>query len=484
MAIEQYARRYGLIITEWFEERETAAKRGRPIFSQMLKLLRRGKACGVIIHKIDRSARNLKDWAGLGEMIDAGVEVHFANESLDLNTRGGRLSADIQAVVAADYIRNLREETKKGFYGRLKQGLYPLPAPIGYLDRGKGKPKQLDPVMGPLVAQAFQLYSTGRYSLHRLVEEMTARGLRNRQNRKLSITGISTVLNNPFYSGVIRIRKTGELLSGIHHPLIGKSLFDRVQDILSGKTVDRQTHHDLLFRRMVKCRNCNYSLIGERQKGHTYYRCHTQACFRKTIREERINTAIVRAFSLLNLDNEELDHVETWFVSAQSNQAELLTSGLQQCRLQLDQIRSRRDRLTDAYLDGTLDKQAFDERRKSLVNEEASVRERLRSLEAGGADGLGRAKKFLELIKSASNLYEKANTAEKRELLKELTSNLTATAENIAVTLKTEAELIATRYETANGVPRRDVRRTWDRILPKLLMLFVQNSATEFVSAN
>jgi hypothetical protein len=40
--------------------------------------------------------------------------VHFANDSLDLNTRGGRLSADIQAVVAADYIRNLREEAKKG----------------------------------------------------------------------------------------------------------------------------------------------------------------------------------------------------------------------------------------------------------------------------------------------------------------------------------------------------------------------------------
>jgi len=57
----------------------------------------------------------LRDWADLGELIDAGVEVHFATESLDLHTRGGRLSADIQAVVAADYIRNLREETRKGF---------------------------------------------------------------------------------------------------------------------------------------------------------------------------------------------------------------------------------------------------------------------------------------------------------------------------------------------------------------------------------
>jgi DNA invertase Pin-like site-specific DNA recombinase len=59
------------------------------------------------------------------------------NESIDLQSRGGRLSADIQAVVASDYIRNLREECIKGLYGRLKQGLYPWGAPVGYLNMGK-----------------------------------------------------------------------------------------------------------------------------------------------------------------------------------------------------------------------------------------------------------------------------------------------------------------------------------------------------------
>jgi DNA invertase Pin-like site-specific DNA recombinase len=91
-AIIRYAQKNSLPIARSFEERETAAKRGRPIFSQMIRSLRHGEAQGVVIHKIDRGARNLKDWADLGELIDTGVEVHFANESLDLNTRGGRLS--------------------------------------------------------------------------------------------------------------------------------------------------------------------------------------------------------------------------------------------------------------------------------------------------------------------------------------------------------------------------------------------------------
>ena len=114
-ATERYAHQNRLTISEWFEERATAAKRGRPIFTQMLRRLKKGAAAGVIMHKIDRSARNLRDWTELGELIDSGVEVRFATESLDMQTRGGRLPADIQAVVAADYIRNLREEAKKGF---------------------------------------------------------------------------------------------------------------------------------------------------------------------------------------------------------------------------------------------------------------------------------------------------------------------------------------------------------------------------------
>src|ERR1035438_7927248 len=170
-AILRYAQQHGYEIADWFEERVTAAKRGRPVFTKMLRLLQHKKAAGVIIHKIDRGARNMKDWAELVELFDHGIEVHCANENLDLHTRGGRLSADIQAVVAADYIRNLREETRKGFYGRIKQGVYPLPAPLGYLDCGKGKVKEVDPVRAPLVRRAFELYSTASWTLGQLKDE-------------------------------------------------------------------------------------------------------------------------------------------------------------------------------------------------------------------------------------------------------------------------------------------------------------------------
>src|SRR6266851_5742863 len=215
-AILRYAGQHNLQVGRWFEERETASKRGRPQFSHMLKLLRLKVADGVVIHKIDRSARNLEDWADVGRLADAGVEIHFANESVDLRTVSGRLSADIQAVVAAHYSRNLREEAKKGIYGRLKQGFYPLRAPIGYLDQGSAKPKLPDPAMAPLVRESFELYGTGQFSLPQLVSRMYERGLRNRRGGPVTLNGFSTMLNNPFYIGVMRIRKTGQDFSGNH----------------------------------------------------------------------------------------------------------------------------------------------------------------------------------------------------------------------------------------------------------------------------
>ncbi len=108
-AIEAYAARHGLQIAEVCEERETAAKRGRRTFSALLERLKAGEASGLIMHKIDRGARNARDWADLGDLIDQGVDIRFVTDNFDLTSRGGRLSADIQAVIAADYVRNLRE---------------------------------------------------------------------------------------------------------------------------------------------------------------------------------------------------------------------------------------------------------------------------------------------------------------------------------------------------------------------------------------
>lgn len=467
-AIERHATQHQLQIAEWFEERETAAKLGRPVFNQMLRLLKQGTAAGVIIHKIDRSARNLRDWADLGEMIDGGIEVHFANESLDLNSRGGRLSADIQAVVAADYIRNLREETRKGFYGRIKQGLYPLPAPIGYLDTGaKGNRKEPDPVQAPLVKRAFDLYASGRYNLKTLGAEMYRLGLRNRGGRRVSKNGISIMLNNPFYMGLIRLRRTGETFPGAHEPLITKRTFDRVHAVLTGKTNTKGIRHEFLFRRMLRCTTCGLTPAGELQKGHVYYRCHTRGC--TSLREDAVEHAILECLRPLIFSDEEKAYFAdaaarfkaSWFQEREDQTIAL--------SVRLKKIGDRLEQLTDAYLDQVLDRELFEQRKTALLLERKEIEEWLALLRCTEATGPHRVQEFFELAGSAYLLYQTATLEEKRDLLKVVTSNRRVTSKSVEITLAEPFRSIAERNKSSNGGPCWDIPRTISQLLGSLV---------------
>ena len=464
-SIERFAQTWDLSISKRFEERETAAKQGRPVFLDMLRQLRQQKADGLIIHKIDRSARNLKDWADLGSLIDSGLEVHFASEGLDLRSRGGRLSADIQAVVASDYIRNLREETKKGLYGRLKQGLFPFPAVTGYLDMGQGKPKLIDPNTGPLVRKAFELYSKGTWGLIDLSDHLFQLGLRNKQGRRITSNRLSEILHNPFYTGVIRIKTAGELFPGIHEPLIAKSLFDLVQRILDGKNIHKKQRHFYAFRRFIRCINCSYNLVPEIQKHRVYYRCHTKNCLAHCLREDFVNDTLLTKLKKIEFSDGEYEELKRLANSARFQFEDISKRRKAEILLQQSKIRNRQSRLIDAYMEGVIDKEAYLEKKNHLATEEHSLKEQLKAVEATAAVSTNALGEFLELANSAYLSYKAGNGEQRRELVKIMTSNFTSDGKSVFIKLEKPFEIVAEREQITSGGPYRD--RTGRLLLAK-----------------
>jgi site-specific DNA recombinase len=236
-SIQRFCDRSNLHIQRWFEEEESAAKRGRPLFTEMLKLAKKGKAEGLVFHKIDRSTRNLGEWAEVSSLPEIGIDVHYSHEPVDLTTNHGRTAADVAAVFASAYIRNLREEVKKGINGRLKQGIYCFQAPVGYLNQGKGQLKTIDPIKGPMIKRIFEKYATGEHSYMEMLKYAKSQGLTGIRDTPISKNGLSFILNNPFYTGLIFIKKHGTAYPGRHEPLITTPTFDKVQNVLRGKTV-------------------------------------------------------------------------------------------------------------------------------------------------------------------------------------------------------------------------------------------------------
>jgi len=419
-----------LHISEWFEERESAAKYGgRPVFTDMVKKLKSKKADGVIFHKIDRSSRNMSDWAILEELHDGGCEIHFTVDNLDLHSLGDRMVAGIQAVMAANYSRNLRQEARKGFKGRLKQGIYPLAAPIGYLDMGGGKVKEIDPVNGPLMRKAFELYATGEYTLDDIRNRLQMRP--KRSGKIISKHALSEAFKNPFYIGIMRIISTGERYKGKHEPLISQALFNQVQNVLVGKVRRKETRHTYLFSRTFKCAKCGYALTPEKQKVFIYYRCHTQKCLRSTIKEEELENAVTEFLNSLTINAVGLKMLKFKI-------DQLLDKAISEAKhtrntvaLRQSQIINQLNRLTDIFVEGAIEKDVFEERRLALQITKSELEQESKSGVTPTEKLQHKVSEFFEQLESVADSQNLATDTEKVKLLKSVTSNRTASPENV-----------------------------------------------------
>jgi hypothetical protein len=288
---------------------------------------------------------------------------------------------------------------------------------------GQGQPKAPDPAVAPLVRKAFELYSTGRYGSDALAQELEAIGLRSRSGKVISHKHVTRLLNNPFYMGLIQIKLTSETFVGAHRPLVPKSLFDRVQDILHGRLNARTVRHDFLFRRRLRCADCDYGLVGETHKGFIYYRCQTLRCPTTAIREEAAEESVLSRFADLRLREDERRYIGCELRKLKAEDTKNIEDAATALKLRLSQIEERTNRLTDAYIDRLLEKDAFEERKKALLMERRGTEEKLADVTTGRMRISEELEHFLERAGAAYSAYKIGNLGEKRELVDSLTSN-------------------------------------------------------------
>ena len=412
-AITRFASQNGLVVTKWFEEQETAARAGRPLFADMRNQLQRGLAEGVIIHRIDRSSRNYTDWAHIDQLSQQGIKVYFAADGLDFESTSGRLMADIQMVLAAHYSRNLSFEVKKGLYGRIKQGQYPFKAPVGYLDNGEGQLKTIDPIKGPLVKLAFELYCSGEYSITSLTKEMRRLGLTGWYGKPVSRSNIETILRNPFFMGKMVVR--GKLYDAKHEPLITAIQFQHVKDIKARRHRKKTTKHQMTYRSLLHCSDCKKLLTGERQKGRVYYRCHTSDCPSQTIREDRLTEQLEGALRRLQIASEGQQSLRKRYLNWLHDTKPCAVNS--SVKLRIADASTRLDRLTDLLVDGTLTTADYESRKQNTEFELAQLRQEEKRY-ANKRRSVDDLDELLERSCNLAELFTCTTTAERRELLK------------------------------------------------------------------
>ena len=157
------------LVDEYVDRGESARTADRPRLQAMLaRIAEDGDVDAVVVHKIDRLARNMEDHVAIRALLRRrGVALVSVTENLE-ETASGRLVEGIHALMAEFYSANLASEIKKGMAQKAKMGGWPHTAPLGYLNvREPIGGRQVahivpDPERAPLIKAAFELYATGR----------------------------------------------------------------------------------------------------------------------------------------------------------------------------------------------------------------------------------------------------------------------------------------------------------------------------------
>jgi hypothetical protein len=193
------------------------------------------------------------------------------------------------------YVDNLSENIKRGIRQKLRNGIWPAFAPIGYVNDKVAHTIHQDPVRAPLIRQAFEIYASGGAALARVREVVHSLGLVGHSGQPLSISNIQYLLKNPIYYGAIRYK--GELYEGKHEPIVTTQLFERVQEVMRAKRRPKssRTLKPYTYRGAFRCEECDCLITTETQKGHNYLRCTKRrgTCSQKYVREEEIQEQII-----------------------------------------------------------------------------------------------------------------------------------------------------------------------------------------------
>jgi DNA invertase Pin-like site-specific DNA recombinase len=284
------AEREGLEVVEIRRESHSAKDSGqRPVFKEILEDIRRERFNGIIVWHPDRLSRNAGDLGSLVDLMDQHLlhEIRTYGQTFT-NTPSEKFLLMILCSQAKLENDNKSINVKRGLKTRVEMGLWPAPAPTGYLKEKRMDRKcetLIDPERGHVVKQMFEKVAyekwSGRKLYHWLKFDLNFRALPSKKH--VSLGNIYRILENHFYYGVFEYPKeSGNWYQGKHQPLITKELYDLVQVQLKGNELKTRQDKEFAFTKIMTCGLCGSGISADAKykkhkngiiKTHVYYGC-------------------------------------------------------------------------------------------------------------------------------------------------------------------------------------------------------------------
>ena len=418
-----------LVVKEFADRGESARSANRPELQKMLAYLKEdGGIDYVIVHKLDRLARNRADDVEINRAFEeVGVRLVSTSENID-QTPGGMLLHGIMSSIAEFYSRNLANEVMKGMGEKARNGGTLGKAPLGYINvRARDENGReirtiaLDEERAPLVRLAFTEYATGQWTTKRLAAHLHDRGLTTvptaRKPAK-AVTGaqLHRMLRHPYYKGVISFQ--GVEYPGAHEPLVDEETWSQVQAVLdSHRFGERERRHNHHLKTTVYCGLCGARLLVQNTRNskgdlYPYFICakrqRTHDCTFKAVLIDVVEDRMNDLYRTIQLSSQDRQLVEQYVREEISRLERDKDRTIRSLTTRRTNIEDKRRRLMHAHYEGAVPLELLKEEQAKLTSELDQIERQLAAYQADAAEVRQHLTQALDLLEDCHRLYSAA----------------------------------------------------------------------------
>jgi len=461
--LKEYCIRKELEVLKIFKFAESSTVGDRKKFMEAINFAKNQKEIvAIVVDKVDRLQRSYSETPLLVKLIEQEkIELHFNTENCIIHkysTSHEVMMWDMFVMMAKNYVNSLKDNVNRGIAQKLRVGEWISTAPIGYLHfkentfvRGRSN-IIVDEARAVLIKRIFELFATGNYSVPKILKKTKEWGLTNSRGNQgyLCESHIHSIIQNPFYYGVMRIQKTGKEYTHKYPAIIDKSLFDACQKVRLGwgrKSQGKYREKEFIFRGLIRCSNSGRIVTSDLKKKTytngtigqwTYLRMwkaedHTKAIY---VPETIPLKDVENVFKSMQLRPELRKEVITHIKTSANVEKDYHKRRLTELYTENTKIETRIGRLMDCYLDGELSKEEHEAKRLELKQKREN---NIKEIEAHNKADDSFANMLISLVELASNAHQTftgSTIAEKHNLVNLVFANLTLKPEKLDFMLR------------------------------------------------
>lgn len=314
--LKAYAVCQGWEIVNMYQDAGLSGKdTNRPAFKQMIEDAENKMFDAIIVYKLDRLTRSVKDFHTLSDKLDKlGISLVSVTQNLDTSSSVGRLLRNILVDFANFEREMISERTMDSKLALAAKGHWlGGKSPFGY--NVVNKQLILDEEKGEVVKLMYKDYIDG-LSTRQIMKKHT-----------MTFSSVIEILKNPLYCGLIGYCKKDRnkrkdhadwiIAKGTHIPVVTEDEYWNVQKLFKERfSIPKPRFHHQIFEALCYCGKCNKKLYFQKgEERYKYYRCAPKNIVTSTgcgfsIHENKLEIRVISKLTELINNNTYWEEIE------------------------------------------------------------------------------------------------------------------------------------------------------------------------------